>query len=277
MIFWLASYPKSGNTWVRLFLNSLLFTSNAMVDINKIKIEQFPSRKYFEGITNNIDDVSEFMRNCNNAQSQLNLDGKLKFFKTHNAFWRTATHSFTDADNTLGIIHIVRDPRNVITSIKNHYNYTNYDKALKFIKDEKNMIGIKGSTKEMNLPTLISSWNIHFNSWKNLTKLKESYLLIKYEDLIKDPFNQFSKITNFISKISKLNFDKKNIIKSVENTSFESLKEQEKLKGFNEAPNNSNKFFNLGPDNDWKKLLNTEIKEDIEKSFQKEMLELGYL
>ena len=234
MIFWLASYPKSGNTWVRLFLNSLLFTSNAMVDINKIKIEQFPSRKYFEGITNNIDDVSEFMRNCNNAQSQLNLDGKLKFFKTHNAFWRTATHSFTDADNTLGIIHIVRDPRNVITSIKNHYNYTNYDKALKFIKDEKNMIGIKGSTKEMNLPTLISSWNIHFNSWKNLTKLKESYLLIKYEDLIKDPFNQFSKITNFISKISKLNFDKKNIIKSVENTSFESLKD---------TKNNSD-FFN---------------------------------
>lgn len=277
MIIWLASYPKSGNTWVRLFLNSLLFTSDATVDINKIKIEQFPSRKYFLGITNNVDDVGEFMKNCNNAQSQLNLDGKLKFFKTHNAFWRTGAHSFTDALNTKGIIHIVRDPRNVITSVKNHYNYESYEKALKFIKDEKNMIGIKGSTKEMNLPTLISSWKIHFNSWRNLTKLKEFYLLVKYEDLIKNPTNEFLRITNFINKISNLKFDEKNILKSINNTSFNSLKDQEKKNGFYEAPKNSNKFFNLGPDNDWQKLLDTHIREDIEKSFQKEMLELEYL
>ena len=50
MIIWLASYPKSGNTWVRLFLNSLIFTKDANVNINDIKIEQFPSRKYFNGI-----------------------------------------------------------------------------------------------------------------------------------------------------------------------------------------------------------------------------------
>ena len=47
MIIWLASYPKSGNTWVRLFLNSLLFTSDATVDINKIKIEQFQAENIF--------------------------------------------------------------------------------------------------------------------------------------------------------------------------------------------------------------------------------------
>ena len=277
MIIWLASYPKSGNTWIRLFINSLLFTPDNTIDINKIKIEQFPSRKYFYEITDNVDDVDEFMKNCNKAQSKLNLDKKLRFFKTHNAFWKFGTHSFTDVFNTLGIIYIVRDPRNVITSIKNHYNYDSYDKALKFIKDEKNMIGVKGSKKEMDLPTLISSWKIHFNSWRNLTKLKNNYILIKYEDLIKNPFNEFLKITNFISKISKLRFDEKNILKSVENTSFESLKKQEELKGFKEAPENSNKFFNLGPENNWQKLLDTQIKEDIEESFQKEMSELGYL
>ena len=266
MIIWLASYPKSGNTWIRLFINSLLFTPDNTIDINKIKIEQFPSRKYFYEITDNVDDVDEFMK-----------DKKLRFFKTHNAFWKFGTHSFTDVFNTLGIIYIVRDPRNVITSIKNHYNYDSYDKALKFIKDEKNMIGVKGSKKEMDFPTLISSWKIHFNSWRNLTKLKNNYILIKYEDLIKNPFNEFLKITNFISKISKLRFDEKNILKSVENTSFESLKKQEELKGFKEAPENLNKFFNLGPENNWQKLLDTQIKEDIEESFQKEMLELGYL
>tara|TARA_Y100000816_G_C26003776_1_gene524559 strand:- start:232 stop:1065 length:834 start_codon:yes stop_codon:yes gene_type:complete len=277
MIIWLASYPKSGNTWVRLFLNSLIFTSDSSVNINDIKIEQFPSRKYFEGITKNIDDVKEFMQSCNIAQSKLNLDKKIKFFKTHNAFWRTGPYSFTDDDNTKGIIHIVRDPRNVITSIKNHYNYESYEKALIFLKDERNIIGIKKSKKEMDLPTLISSWKTHYNSWKNLTSLKKKYILIKYENLIDDPINEFKKITSFISKISKIEFNEKNILKSIENTKFENLKKQEDTTGFKEAPENLNKFFYLGPNNDWQNLLGEHIKNDIEIGFKKEMKDLGYL
>ena len=277
MIIWLASYPKSGNTWVRLFLNSLIFTKDANVNINDIKIEQFPSRKYFNGITNNIDDMEEFMQYCNIAQSKLNLDSKIKFFKTHNAFWRTGIYSFTDDKNTMGIIHIVRDPRNVITSIKNHYNYENYEKALKFMEDEKNIIGIKGSTKEMDLPTLISSWKTHYNSWKNLTTLKSRYILIKYEDLLKDPVNEFNKICSFISKISKLKFSEKNILKAVENTNFEKLKKQEQSKGFKEAPKNNNKFFYLGPSNVWQNLLDKNIKDRLESNFKQEMQDLSYL
>ena len=99
----------------KTFLNSLIFTKDSNVNINDIKIEQFPSRKYFNGILMNIDDMREFMQYCNIAQSKLNLDSKIKFFKTHNAFWRTGKYSFTDDKNTMGIIHIVRDPRNVIT------------------------------------------------------------------------------------------------------------------------------------------------------------------
>ena len=277
MIIWLASYPKSGNTWVRLFLNSLIFTKDTNVNINDIKIEQFPSRKYFNGITNNIDDMEEFMQYCNIAQSKLNLDSKIKFFKTHNAFWRTGIYSFTDDKNTMGIIHIVRDPRNVITSIKNHYDYENYEKALKFMEDEKNIIGIKGSTKEMDLPTLISSWKTHYNSWKNLTTLKSRYILIKYEDLLKDPVNEFNKICSFISKISKLKFSEKNILKAVENTNFENLRKQEQSKGFKEAPKNNNKFFYLGPSNVWQNLLDKNIKDRLEINFKKEMQDLSYL
>ena len=277
MIIWLASYPKSGNTWVRLFLNSLIFTTDSNVNINDIKIEQFPSRKYFKDIVNDIDDMREFMQYCNIAQSKLNLDSKIKFFKTHNAFWRTGIYSFTDDKNTMGIIHIVRDPRNVITSIKNHYDYENYEKALKFMEDEKNIIGIKGSTKEMDLPTLISSWKTHYNSWKNLTTLKSRYILIKYEDLLKDPVNEFNKICSFISKISKLKFSEKNILKAVENTNFENLRKQEQSKGFKEAPKNNNKFFYLGPSNVWQNLLDKNIKDRLEINFKKEMQDLSYL
>ena len=277
MIIWLASYPKSGNTWVRLFLNSLIFTKDTNVNINDIKIEQFPSRKYFNGITNNIDDMEEFMQYCNIAQSKLNLDSKIKFFKTHNAFWRTGIYSFTDDNNTIGAIHIVRDPRNVITSIKNHYNHESYERSLKFIKDDDKVIGSKGSIKEADLPTIISSWKFHYNSWKSITSLKSKYILIKYENLLRDPINEFLKITDFIKKILEIKFEEKNILKFIKDTSFKNLRQQEELKGFKEAPENNNKFFYLGPKNDWKDLLDKNIKDEIETSFKNEMQDLGYL
>ena len=76
MIIWLASYPKSGNTWVRLFLDSLLSSSKEF-NINKNYISQFPLRKHFMGITENINDQNEFAKNCIIAQIKLNLDRRL--------------------------------------------------------------------------------------------------------------------------------------------------------------------------------------------------------
>ncbi len=277
MIIWLASYPKSGNTWVRLFLNSLVFTSDTSVNINDIKLGQFPARKYFNEITNNVDDVKEFIQNCNYAQSKLNLDNKIKFFKTHNGLWKLGQHRFTDNENTLGIIHIVRDPRNVVTSIKNHYNYQTYEEALDFIKDENKILGKIGSKKEEDLPTIVSSWKLHYKSWKNLGGLKSKYVLIKYEDLIKDPVREFTKITSFIEKISEFKFNEKNILKAIENTRFDNLKKQEELNGFKESPKNSIKFFYLGAKNDWQNILDKKTKDDIEISFKNEMQDLGYL
>ena len=276
MIIWLASYPKSGNTWVRLFLNSLIFAPNETININDIKLGQFPVRKYFKDITNNIDDVKEFIQNCNYAQSKINLDNKIKFFKTHNAFWKIGQDCFTNDENTKGIIHIVRDPRNVITSIKNHYGYENYKEALDFMKHENNIIGVKNSTKEEDLPTPISSWKLHYNSWKNPINLKSKYILIKYENLLNNPYSEFSKIIKFIEKISEIKFKEKNILKSIENTKFENLQKQEEKEGFKESPNN-NKFFYLGPKNNWQSLLDKNIKDDIETSFKNEMQDLGYL
>ena len=277
MIIWLASYPKSGNTWVRLFLNSLIFNPGADLDINNLKIDQFPLRRHFKKISSNTDDVTEIIRNCNRAQSKLNLENKIKFFKTHSSFWKISKYSFTDDKNTIGAIHIVRDPRNVITSIKNHYNHESYERALKFMKDEDKTIGAKGSKREEDLPTIVSSWKFHYNSWKSISSLKSKYILIKYENLLRNPIDEFTKIINFIKEIASIKFDEKNILKAIEITSFENLKKQEELKGFKEAPKNNNKFFYLGPKNDWQDILDNKTKDDIEASFKNEMKELGYL
>ena len=84
MIIWLASYPKSGNTWLRLFLESLIFNEE-ILDINNIKISQFPQKRHFEGLIKNFDDLEEVSKNYINVQNKINLDNKIKFFKTHNA------------------------------------------------------------------------------------------------------------------------------------------------------------------------------------------------
>ena len=80
MIIWLASYPKSGNTWIRIFLNTLLFSKDdTKVDINKDFISQFPLRNQFKNLSKNIDDINEIAKNCIYAQEYLNLDNKISF------------------------------------------------------------------------------------------------------------------------------------------------------------------------------------------------------
>jgi len=272
MIVWLASYPKSGNTWVKFFLNSIL-SSEDNIDINKNNIRLFPLRSDFHTLNINVDNVKEFADSCVHAQNLINLDNKIKFFKTHNALWRLGEKTFTNEENTLGVLHIVRDPRNVITSLKNHFNKKNYEDALIFLKDEKKSIGSKDQVGNSHLPTIISSWSNHYNSWK---KIKRNYLLIKYEKLLENPLEEFIKISEFIEKISKLKFYRSKIERAVINCGFEKLQEQEKKNGFVEAMDNK-KFFFLGPKNNWKNLIEPRIQKDIEESFKKEMVELGYL
>ena len=279
MIIWLASYPKSGNTWIRIFLNSMLYSENKIdVDINSNSIDQFPLRSHFEDLTDNTNDINEFAKNCINAQDKINLDNKVKIFKTHNAYWKqnSTNFSFTNKENTLGIIYIVRDPRNVITSVLNYFNKKDYNDALNFLKDEKKILG--GSNEDFGIPTIISSWSNHYNSWK---KLDKNYLLIKYENLLNKPEIEFKKITDYLETIGKFKSKNSDISLAIENTKFNKLSSQEDERGYNgNSPKNkklNKKFFNLGPDNKWQKILNQEIKNKIEDIFGKEMKELGYL
>ena len=102
--------------------------------------------------------------------------------------------------------------------------------------------------------------------------------------MITDKEATLKKILKFIYKLKNINFviDETKIKNVIESTSFENMKNLEKEKGFEEARTNKETkekipFFHLGVKNDWKKLLDLEIIKKIEKAFEKEMKELGYL
>jgi len=284
MFVWLASYPKSGNTLVRSLLGAYFFSKNGVHNFDLIKnIKQFPNTDLFEALGLDLKNEKELIKNYIKAQEFINKKNEVQFFKTHSYLFNIEGNGFTDLNNSLGAIYIVRDPRNVVSSLANFLNIT-ITKATDHLIYSPHIGGIENSKKkEEIIKTYTGTWGGNFNSWKTF-KSSGKYLLIKYEDLISDKEKSFKKILKFIYKLKNIKFDIDEIkIKNViQSTSFENMRNLEKEKGFSEARiNNETKekipFFNLGPKNDWKKSLDLEIIKKIEKTFKKEMKELGYL
>ncbi len=280
MIIWISSYPKSGNTWVRALLSSYFYSKDGKFHFDLLEqIKEFPKHSdYLNEISVNRN-LAEIAKEWIPAQRKLNLkhNNSTFFLKTHSAICNVEGSDFTDKENTLGAIYVVRDPRNVILSLSNHFDYS-IEKSLEMICNKKQII--TNPTKENRYFgfTVVSDWQNHYRTWKNF-KLVE-VKIVKYEDLILSPKNTFISILNFINKFMQVDIDEDRIKNVLMSTEFSKLQQSENKYGFKESSNMSGfnkKFFNLGPKNDWKNLLKKEIKEKIENHFKEEMKELGYL
>ena len=236
MIIWLASYPKSGNTWVRSMITSLLYSEDGNFDFRLIgKIDQFPEKKYFKDLIKDFNDFQEIYKNWIVAQDKINLDRKVKILKTHQGKFTISNNNFTNSENTLGVIYIVRDPRTLVKSISNHYTLSAED-AFNFLIHPRLMgDGKSFKEKEDGLYNILGKWDEHYRSW---TTNKNNLLLIKYEDLIKNTEVELKKIIEFLQKYLTFEFDEKKIKNILKTTSFESLKNMEKLGKFKEQSEN---------------------------------------
>ncbi len=279
MIVWLASYPKSGNTLLRSILSSYFFSNDGKFNFeNLYQITQFPLLEHFTSIDVDLNEDKAIFKNSINAQNFINnKKGKVKFFKTHSSFSKIDGYNFTDLQNTLGVIYIVRDPRNIVNSLAHHYNFS-LDEATNTMIDKKKFM----SRTDKNAEVFAGSWNFNYNSWKNLERNKK-YFLIKYEDLIKNKKSIILKVFKFLNSLGmKLDIDMIKLNKVIKTTEFEKMKAKEQKETFTEAMIDEKTgkrkiFFNLGPKNDWRTNLDKKNKEKIEKAFSKEMEELGYL
>ena len=282
MIFWIASYPKSGNTWLRALLSSYFYSKDGIFkQILLENIAQFPEKKHFDYFAYDPKIVTDTSKYWIKAQEKINSDNKLKFFKTHNILGSINNNNFTNKKNTIGGIYIVRDPRNVLTSIQNHYELSR-DNALEFMLNEKKFIHDYHLKNDYSDFQFISSWEKNYKSWINqkIFPIK----LIKYEDLNNKTFEILRDTVQFIQSISgeKKDFNILKAQNSVKSTNFENMKNIERNDGFLESvlsKKDSKKipFFFLGPKNDWKSLLDENYKKKLYKIFEKNLKELNYI
>ena len=284
MFIWLASYPKSGNTLVRALLSSYFFSKDGVFNFKLIKnIKQFPNAGLFENLGIDIGNDKEVVKNYIKVQESINQKNSIQFLKTHSYLFNIDNNPFTDLNNTLGTIYIVRDPRNVVTSYAHHNNITVEESFFRMTNSVHYGGDIKSKHEADRAKVYLGSWSSNFNSWKSFEPVGK-YLLIKYEELISNKEETLLKILKYIHKLKKINFvpDNKKLKNIIESTTFEKMKSEEEKSGFSESKTilktgKKIPFFNLGPKNKWENILEPKIIKKIENSFNVEMKELGYL
>ena len=277
MIIWIASYPKSGNTYIRSFIASYYFSKKGKFDFDLLlNILQFPSVKFSK---RNVYSEREASDNWTYNQNQFFPRDKINFIKTHNTLEKFNGNQFTSSDQTLGAIYIVRDPRNLITSIKHHYSL-DYDEAYSKLINENASLLEKTKDNDFSNFTFLGSWSNHYTSWKNSKDFKT--LFIKYEDLEDSKYDTFKKIIEFINNLKKdhLPINEKKFLNSINSTNFSNLKNKEENEGFEESvyskSGEKKRFFNLGFNNRWQKFLPKNILYKLNKNLQNELNDLGY-
>jgi len=280
MIIWIASYPKSGNTWLRALLSNYLYSKDGKFDFDLLnQIDSFPSERFFKNYPDKFEKPEDTTKYWLKEQEKINQSKKITFFKTHNALCKIDGNRFTNSENTLGAIYIIRDPRNVITSLAHHYQISKED-ALDFMMDEKRGIVSKVDNRYIGFQPLFS-WILNQKSW--VENINFPVLTIKYEDLQSEPLSTFKKVLNFINKLtnSKNPIDIEKAKKSIKNCDFENLKKLEQERGFAEAitrkgSNEKLSFFNLGKNNNYKKLLDPILLNKMNDLFQNELVKFNY-
>jgi len=277
MIIWIASYPKSGNTYIRSFLSAYYFSQKGKFEFDQLlNIFQFPGTKFSKKDYFSFEDAA---KNWIYNQNQFFNKEKFFFLKTHNTLKRYKNIEFTTNKETAGAIYIVRDPRNVISSMCHHYSF-NLNQAYETLIDNNASLSEKSVNGDCSNFTFLSSWADHYRSWKETKKFK--VLFIKYEELKDNKEKIFREIIQFVNnlKLEKNIINEEKFLNAIKSTNFVNLKNKEFNEKFDESvySNDGKKinFFNLGFKNKWQNLLPRDMINKINNSFKKELLDLNY-
>jgi aryl sulfotransferase len=275
-IVWIASYPKSGNTWFRIFLSNLLRDGSEPADINAL--ERTPiasSRGLFDdlagiGAADLLPEEIEKLRPmvyrlaAEEAREQL-------FMKIHDARTLTADGlPLISEKGVFGAVYIIRNPLDVAVSYA-HHNRTDIDTAIARMADETNTLSLSRKKLSDQLPQKVLSWSSHVKSWVDGSDL--NVCPIRYEDMTSRPFETFGRAARFCN----LPDDPERIKKAIRFSSFETLKGQENHTRFVETPSSVPCFFRKGKSGSWRESLSQKQVRRIVDDHGETMQRFGYL
>jgi len=285
---YIASYPKSGNTWVRLILSNYFFSKSTPILLNELRdyiasdTTIYFYHRYSKETGISFEKIINDYKLRNFALRSYLLDNPNTFLKTHAAFHNMDKVSYFDLHIAGIFIYIVRDPRDIVISSAYHNLGSNIFR--------KNKLGIDGLISDRELLFIfnamcnknewlkplsgirshLSSWDVHVNSFKQVS---DKVHLIRYEDLL---INTEVSIKNLIKRITG-SCDDKRVSKAIEHSSFSKLVKAEKDNGFNERVSKHSNFFRQGKSGVWKSYPESDVFKKIEDKFGNTMIEHGYL
>jgi len=270
-IIWLASYPKSGNTWMRAFLHNLLRNPNDSYDINRLGEFSFSDSTmhfYQAHLTKpraewTSRDVMEVRWKAQRDISRMSTDDV--FVKTHNAHVEFDGSPMIHMDLTAGAIYMVRNPLDICISLADHYGCS-IDDSIKILGD--NSSGTP--TGELLVLEVHKTWSVHVFSW---TKEPGPWLhVVRYEDMLNKPMVAFSRVARFLG----LNPPRDRIERAIRLSSFDSLRAQEDAKGFRERSYKAEKFFRVGKAGQWRTALSKAQISQVVDRHKEQMARFGY-
>lgn len=276
-IVWIASYPKSGNTWTRAFLHNLTRIMNgesgeqdinemarfSTWDLDRTRYAQFLG---FEPDNNVHRKEIAATRGAVHQQIADSARG-LVFIKTHNCLVMDRGYSTINFAVTAGAVYVVRNPLDVVISSSYHMGKSVDDSIDHMAKTDSETVGQEGAVYEV-----IGSWSQHVWSW---TRNAHAALhVMRYEDMLADPEKSFGNLVRHL----RLEATRRQLKKAIEHSSFARLQAQEKEKGFRERPPHaSENFFREGRAGQWKDVLTPAQVDRIVRDHGEQMQRFGYL
>ena len=271
-IIWLASYPKSGNTWTRAFLHNFIKQSDSAYNINEMNAlstsdnglhwyEQVLGKPVKEATHEEINKARPLAHKLIHDESEGFI-----FLKTHNALVNHDGIPLHTPQFTAGAVYIARNPLDVAISYSFHMDMT-IDEIIAVMVEQ----GYLFPTNEKSVFQIQGSWSEHAYSWTR--RENPSMFVMRYEDMLNRPFDVFGDLVEFLH----LPRDALRLRNAIELSSFKNLREMEEKEGFRERPKHTEKFFREGRADQWKVTLSVNQIKRIVKEHSEQMDRYGYL
>jgi hypothetical protein len=273
-LIWLASYPKSGNTWVRIFLSNLaaiMAGEPQKLELNAVA--RFSHSADFQRHFQEILGFKPTAEHCNEiAAARQRVQQKIAdtyegliFLKTHNALVNDRGHSVVNFAVTSGAVYIVRNPLDVAISLAHHGGYS-IDIAIETMAREDSETPVDDTM----VHAVWSSWSRNVGSWTR--KPHPAIRVMRYEDLLADPQASFTGLVKHL----RLDATPDQIALAIERSSFDSLQDEEQQAGFVERPDEADRFFREGRIGQWRDVLTPQQIERIAAAHREQMARFGY-